>query len=397
MRIKIITGAICLLVLTNCGFHKEMYANVNVIDAYSNNKAKLSELFDDVSVVPLEVVSGGLIGLTVCRIEVFDEKVFILNQAGSYKNLLCFDTSGKFLFAIDEMGNGPGEYTHLSDFLIDHNKEELILCSEQGRFLRFGMSGEYVADVQTPSVYYSRQMCFMNDSTLVAFNDQSTLPKGVDLLVIDYKTFDVEKESPARSPLSGAVEGRLPISVYGENIMFYDATDTIFDISDISNRVAKYVVDFGDLQREGREVIQKEIQTVSYQAGMDKGMELFRTQRYVGCPTLFENNRFLALGYMEQVSVSEKPDAKFSFVLYDKESGGSYNSDKIAFDMLNLPDMSNVDILGRSGDAFYAIYEPRWTDKEIKRLLDDESVPENIKQYAQAGGDEGNPLLIILK
>ncbi len=396
MRIKIIPGIICLLLLANCVRHQEVDTDVNVIKAHSGNKTKLSELFDEVAIVPLETTSQGLVGVGALKVEVFGEKVFVLNQLASHCNILCFDTSGKFLFVIDEIGNGPGEYTYLGDFLIDHGKEEIILCSEQGRFFRFNMSGEFIAETQTSDVYYSRQMCIVNDSTLVAFNDQSTLPKGIDLLTINYKTFDVEKESPAHSMLSGAMEPRLPISVHDDNILFYDATDTIFDISDISNRVAKYVLDFGDTQREGREIIQNEMQVGSYEAGANKGLELFLTQQYVICPALFENNRFIAIGYMEQAVVSEKPDARYSFVLYDKESGESYNSGDMAFDMLNLSDMGNVNILGRSGDALYAIYEPRWTDKEKKRLLEKKSVPENIKQYVRAG-EGNNPLLVILR
>ena len=326
---------LCLLCLlfSNCDRQKQKEGDLPVIERYTDNKANLSDLFDEVTVVPLETDPDGLVGLGAWRIEVFDEKIFLLNQTYSHHNILCFDSSGGFLFKIDKLGKGENEYTFLNDFFIDENRKEIVLDTESGRFFRFDLSGEFVGETWTKDVYYGRHISLLNDSVLVMLNDQTVLPEGIDLMTIDANTFDIKEQSPARSILSGYLTPILPISVYHENVLFYDSTDTIFDVSDILDRRPKYVVDMGDEQRKSQEIILKEIETNTYEGFLKIASELFVEKKHVLGKALFENDRYIVVGYAEQSDKSEDRLARRADIggigLYIHALGGRENAGRL--------------------------------------------------------------------
>ena len=392
---KSIYCIIILLLSINCTRQKKV--NIPIIEVNTANKAMFSELFKEITIVPLETDTSGLLGLLAYRIEVFKDKIFILNQLASHKNVLCFDSSGRFLFVIDRLGLGPNEYTSLSDFFIDRKRENLILNTENSRYFRFDLSGQFLEKIHTDSVYFARQMCYLNDSTALAFNDQSTLPKGIDLLKINLNTFNIEKKSVARSFLSGFLTPRLPISVYSKQVLFYDATDTIYDVSDISKRIAKYSVNFGHNHRKSINTIAQGISNSTDNELLGKFKSLFTTKQLMAMFTLFENSRFLVIGYAENSVPSKDFTVKNSFLLYDKMNQKAYNSANIAFDVLNLSNMGNISILGKYDEAFYALFTPELVPQSKEKILQSKNLSEEMISYIKEGSDDNNPLLIIFK
>ena len=85
--------------------------------------------------IPLETTDRGLTGLHVTRIECFEDRIYLLNKMSSHSSILCFNKEdGRFLFVIDRIGQGPEEYSYLNDFLIDIDKRNIVLLSENGRY-----------------------------------------------------------------------------------------------------------------------------------------------------------------------------------------------------------------------------------------------------------------------
>jgi len=240
-------------------------------------------------------------------------------------------------------------------------------------------------------------MCYLNDSTALAFNDQSTLPKGIDLLNINLNTFNIEKTSVARSVLSGFLTPRLPISVYSKQVLFYDATDTIYDVSDISKRIAKYSVNFGHNQRKSINTIAQGISNSTDNELLGKFKSLFTSKQLMAMFTLFENSRFLVIGYAENSVPAKDFIVKNSFLLYDKMNQKAYNSANIAFDILNLSNMGNISILGKYDEAFYALFTPEWVPQSKEKILQSKNLSEEVISYIKEGSDDNNPLLIIFK
>lgn len=392
---KIAAEIILLLILmTACTTQKG--TDIPIIYAGSNNRAVFSELFDEIIVVPLETDKSGLLGMMAMRIEVFQDKVFILNQLPSHKNILCFHHSGRFLFAIDRLGKGFGEYTFLTDFFIDRKSQTLILNTLKGDFYYFDLSGYFLKKVHTDDTYFNRQMCRLNDSTFLVFNDQIELPKEIDLLTVNPNTFDIKEISHSRNILSGVITPRLPLSIHHEHALYYDVNDTIFDVTDISNRSAKYAVDFGRTHQTSKQLIIQNVQNFSYTEVLEIVTKLFANNRITSLPVLFENNRFLAIGYINSAH-SEIGNLKYSFLLYDKNSQQAYNSDNIVFDFLNLPNMGDFNILGKSDDSFYALYTPQWTPQSKETMLQSKYISEELRNYIHKGDDDNNPMLVFFK
>ena len=373
-------------------------ADVPVISAETRYRTKLSNLFSSVTIVPLETHSNGLIGLDVRRIEVFNDQIFMLNFRHAGHNILCFHSSGRFLFNIDRLGPGPQEYAILNDFFIDRTRENLVLATGRLRFFRIDLSGHLLEIKQADDIYQGRQMIYLNDSTILVFNDIGSVLPDIDLLALDAETFNIRGTSKARNNLGRVLYLMSPISVHSGRVLYY-ATDTIFDATDISNRTIMYAVDFGRAHRLSVNTLKRHAETMTHDQLFDRAIDMF-TRRQLFMPlALFENNRFIVINYRQNSSRAslERIEFETSFLLYDKESSRTYNSRNIAFDALNLPDMGEFNILGKYGEAFYAIFTPEWTPQNKERMLRSEHLSEELRQHILEADEEANPWLVILK
>jgi hypothetical protein len=395
MRYKLQIAIILLFIVTSCTHQSKI--DIPVIQANTGNKAKISQLFPNSEIIPLETNSSGLMGLSFFRIEPFQDRIYILNQLSSHQNILCFDNDGHHLFTLDKKGEGPGEYTYLGDFFIDRKKEQLILDSENNRFYYFDKDGQFLFVKQSDDDYFSRQICSYKDSVYFVFNDQSVLPKEYDLLTVDPETMNIVKKSPAGNLLSGILYSRL--SIHDDRVLCYEATDTIFDITDVIDRKAEYIVDFGSSHHKSILYLLRNSKTLSDKELMNQTLAFFVETKLNLISTFFENDRFLAIGYIENGDHSsfEHINTKHSFLLYDKNNRQTYNSNNIEFDILNMKNMGDINILGQYDNALYAIYIPQWSDENKKRMLNSPFLSERLKTYIPHGDDEDNPMLVILK
>jgi hypothetical protein len=152
-----------LFIVTNCKYRNNIEGDIPVIHAHSNNKAKISQLFSNVEIIPLETNPSGLMGLMILRIETFQNRIYFLNQLSSHINILCFDNEGNYLFTIDRMSNGAEEYTYLGDFFINQKNEQLVLCIGNRTHHYFDLDGQFLSKQQNKDTYFSLQMCSYNE------------------------------------------------------------------------------------------------------------------------------------------------------------------------------------------------------------------------------------------
>lgn len=94
--------------------------------------------------------TGGLVGW-VSKMDIFDNKIFILDTRFAEK-LFVFDLqTGKKLFTIGTRGKGPGESLLISDFTIDEKQKMLLTCDV---FLRrlcyYDLNGKLIEEKQLP-------------------------------------------------------------------------------------------------------------------------------------------------------------------------------------------------------------------------------------------------------
>lgn len=391
LKLSIYIPAFFLLLLVGCAQSSE--TDIPIISADTRYNAKLSNLFNSITIVPLETRLGGLIGTDVIRIEVIEDKVFMLNETPAGANILCFHSSGRFLFYIDKFGPGPQEYTILSDFFIDRTRENLVLSTARGRFFQIDLTGQFLEIIQADDIYRERRMVYLNDSTILSFNDPRSVLPGIDLIALDPETFNIREKSNIRGSLTGLLHPLLPISIHSDRVL-YCALDTIFDVTDISNRKAMYVVDFGRAHRASMNTLVRHAETMSFNRLFDRARNMFIHRQLFGVRALFENSRFLAISCLQNTTSAEFELEPF-FLLHDKESGRTYNSRNIAFDALNLPDMGQFSILGRYGETFYAIFTPDWSQRD--RMLRSEYISDTLRQHILEADEEDNPWLVIFR
>jgi hypothetical protein len=109
-----------LMFLLSCGSNKSnILSNVNVVelDNKSRRDIQLSDYIDTMQIIKLETSENVLLGSLIRNIQIFDNKLYILDFTAS--SLFVFNDTGKFVNKIYSVGQGPGEYLTLFDCYVD--------------------------------------------------------------------------------------------------------------------------------------------------------------------------------------------------------------------------------------------------------------------------------------
>jgi hypothetical protein len=201
------------------------------------------ELFDTISIVPLETTEQSIIGV-VTKIKILNDTIFVLDNMKA-KSLTMFTMKGKFIRKIGNIGNGPGEYVEPTDFFVDKNIT--VYDQYQQKIITYTKGGTLISDRKLPFLCF--QFMKMSDN-LYVFRDVDTrnvhIPQlsGYNLWTTDsafhiiYKGLFREKGQwePLFSPNSLSFSnGKLYV-----NDMF---TDTIFRITE-NGLLPDYVLNF---------------------------------------------------------------------------------------------------------------------------------------------------------
>ena len=109
----------------------------------------LSESAEKLEIVPLEMTDQSMLG-EIRRIQVTDHNIWIDHGREFY--IYRFSRSGKFLNKIGSIGQGPGEYTTYSTFLVDEDKKEVYIIANTNGVLAYDFEGNFkrkIVDIQT--------------------------------------------------------------------------------------------------------------------------------------------------------------------------------------------------------------------------------------------------------
>ena len=115
---------------------------------------KLSDVFSEVKIIPLETRPECVIGNT--KIEFIDDNIYVGTQnfPGAAK-LYRFDSKGRFLNEIGKEGNGPGEHTgYLLTQINQLDESDKICVTWIGEPQVFTAEGEFVNEVKQPFILF---------------------------------------------------------------------------------------------------------------------------------------------------------------------------------------------------------------------------------------------------
>ena len=108
----------------------------------------LSESAEKLEIVSLEMTDQSMLG-EIRRIQVTDHNIWIDHGREFY--IYRFSRSGKFLNKIGSIGQGPGEYTTYSTFLVDEDKKEVYIIANTNGVLAYDFEGNFkrkIIDIQ---------------------------------------------------------------------------------------------------------------------------------------------------------------------------------------------------------------------------------------------------------
>jgi hypothetical protein len=151
-----------------------------MIDYKSRSEIKLSDFVSDFTVIPLETADDFLVA-QIDRVQLFDNKIYVLDMRSSV--LFIFDIFGKFINKLDKVGQGPGEYLFLSDFVINKNGIHVLDVSSR-KINRYGFD----LDFMEKTAFETLGSNLMPDSSgFWLYNEPTFLPDDCQLTRIDDK------------------------------------------------------------------------------------------------------------------------------------------------------------------------------------------------------------------
>ena len=127
-----------------CRDNNLLAENTINVDLTKKKEILLSDLFDSVRYVRLETTDDVLIK-NISSIRYANNCLYILDV--STKTLFSFDANtGKNLWKIQSIGQGPKEYLEPTDFCIDEKNNRLYLFCNMEKILEYDLSGNFIQE-----------------------------------------------------------------------------------------------------------------------------------------------------------------------------------------------------------------------------------------------------------
>ncbi|MBK7480076.1 MAG: 6-bladed beta-propeller [Bacteroidales bacterium] len=123
------------------------------IDLFSESKpagGKLSAFADDIEFIPLQTTRESLIGGPARRVVSREQRIYVSDAT----RIMCFDIEGRFLYKLDKLGRGPGEYSVIFYFDVDPDNKYLVIPNHN-KLLFYGISDT--------GFYFQRSLAFHED------------------------------------------------------------------------------------------------------------------------------------------------------------------------------------------------------------------------------------------
>ncbi len=206
--------------------------NVKYTDFYEN--------LDSIKLIPLETTDISLIG-NISRIFIVNDTIFIADYSKT-KTIFAFNLQGSFLYKINKLGNGPGEYQNINMVQID-DQYIMILDWFSWKLIKYDHTGNLIWEKKTDPHPYdfintqNDEMCF--------FYNQYTEKTKYQIVFIDNDLSLKETAFPFRNTRELYCDFISLFQKTEENkiLYHYSFCDTIFEISN-DDIIAKYDLSF---------------------------------------------------------------------------------------------------------------------------------------------------------
>lgn len=128
-----------------------------------NSSLKLSSFAESIEIIPLETTSQSLIG-EIRKIYYRNGRYYMLVTNGlSNARALVFTEQGKFLYELDRIGQGKGEYIEMGTFVLLPNANIKVLG--WNKTVTYDSVGNYL--YESPMTYYAHDAVVFSDGSYV--------------------------------------------------------------------------------------------------------------------------------------------------------------------------------------------------------------------------------------
>ena len=230
-----------LIVLSSCNSHTETKGVISRIEInktnYDTKFLYASEFISDIEYVPLETTTECLIGRRP-NINISENYIFVSAEP----NCLLFSRQGKFIRHIGNKGNGPGDFTSITDVKIDEESGMVYLFSSFEKLLVYRISSEYVKKLDLIELVKSNGLPYLGKvfhwkNDLFCSNIDLNSGKELYRFVVFTLDGDIVKFFPNYETFDDkrfhSDYIRVDIFLFNGQIIFKEgATDTLFRITD---------------------------------------------------------------------------------------------------------------------------------------------------------------------
>ena len=332
-----------------------------------NRKLKYSELFDSVSVIPLDTAGGFLLQDAV-DVKYELGHIFVRDRG---HRIFIFDANGKGLAKIDRKGQGAHEYVHIESFDVSHIDSTVCLFVFPPRLMYFDMKGRFLKERKMD--VRGEDFALVGQDKIAVFTDN--LNSTVDHRANQLELWDLNAGNsmgflPGYRWLAGGTmpsfqQRRVFTSTAGsECLLVHPLSNNIYRISDNGVSV-KYRIDFGTrnpVPEEKDDFVAPE-EVVSY---LEKEFPVY------GFNSCWENGSWL--------HISAYSSGKLTDILYDKHRNILFDCAPLNDDMtdaMTFPVKATDDYLvgfANSGDII---------GLEEYRQMNGKNVKDNNPVYAK--------------
>jgi hypothetical protein len=369
MKKFIYISLICLLIVA-CK-EKPVHVEGKVIDAteISNDRFSLTGIINSSYFIPLETNDECLIK-QIDKVVFDNDKIFVLDCQGN-KKILVFDRQGKFIYTVGKTGQGPGEYSEISDFCLDTQNKTIYLLCGRNKIIQYDCyNGDFIGKKQLD--FYASKIEYSNNR----FYFTGDQPDFFNLVVTDIDLKIIDKSFPDADVGANTRILRHPLQKSGSSVYYFRHLDNhIYEIQNGSKASAQYRMDFGKTEIDFSRIKQYTNSAMKDRLSVSRG----RIKYWI------QNSGYFICYYFEQKAPVMN--------IYDKEQGISRN-----FYLKNIDNQYNVAMCLfeylTDADELVAVVQPADLLENVESIEneDDKNCIKNMKL-----DEEMNPLLYVVK
>lgn len=347
-----------------------------------NAEIRLSSLIDSVWYLKLENHPEAVIG-QIDKMEIYDGKIFIFDSQSS--SLYVFSKEGKYLFNINKLGKGPGEFAHLWTFSLNRYKNEMLIFDDKlSKTLYYDLEGKWLGESRVG--FRFSDFAFINDSLTAVYTGRSYnnhLPaiKNHQMVYVDndWKVLGRSSEFNAAKQRGIWYAGTVFREYDHQLLSFTPFTDTVYSIIGLDAH-PKYIIDFG--KRRLPENFDFNIDLKTFHEQYSDSEYAYMVSNVID----LKGSVYLQVNYQRS----------FVYGFYSKNSGAFYFGNKINNDNNHLGFQAPINFNYEDNIliSYYDAYSIAQNKEEIKRV---KTIDKSILALIEDVETNDNPILVFYK